>query len=65
MGRGLRLGREMTDIPGYREEEAELNVLTRSMTEFYDETGVLHEDVFKAVVQAFVAQYERRHKKEK
>ena len=45
--------------------EDDQNMLTRSITEFYDERGILHEDLLKAEVQSFVARYERWHKKEK
>lgn len=46
-----------------REEEDEQTVMTQSLTDFYDDKGILHEDVFKARVQAFVSQYERGRKK--
>ena len=46
-----------------READDELTVMTQSLTGFYDDKGVLHEDVFKATVQAFVLRYERGHKK--
>ncbi len=45
--------------------EGDLNVLTRRITQFYDEKGVLHEDALKAEVQSLVSRYERGHKKEK
>ena len=37
--------------------------MKRSLTDFYDHKGILHEDNFKAQVQAFVSQFERGHKK--
>jgi hypothetical protein len=46
-----------------REEDDELTVMTESLTAFYDDKGILHEDVFKARVQAFVLRYERGRKK--
>ena len=45
--------------------EGDLNVLTRSITQFYDEKGMLHEGALNAEVQSFVSRYERGHKKDK
>jgi hypothetical protein len=39
--------------------------LTRSLTEFYDDKGILHEDIFKADVLRFVSKYEKQYKKSK
>ena len=39
--------------------------MTRSLTEFYDDKGILHEGLYKAEVQKFLSRYEKQHKKGK
>ena len=56
---------EVDDMAFECRAEDDSNMLTRSITEYYDEKGVLHEAILKAEVQRFVSRYERGHKKEK
>lgn len=39
--------------------------MTKSVTEFYDDKGILHEALFTKEVQKFVSLYERQYKKGK